>query len=139
MFVSWCLLNGMAGPLHAEEYPEPLAGLQERRVTPGHFIVDIYDEKFTDEDLNDAGNGFAAAYFGTPSDRAQYLTDYEETLGAGAPTLYDIQDSWENFDKLAPIIERRYGEWKAGKLTLPKPLPFDVRELIERKPWWKFW
>lgn len=139
MFVAWCMMHDLSGPIHTEEFPDALSALKERRTTPGQFLINECDENFTDEDLTDEGNAFALAYFGPAGDMRQYLTDYEETLGSREPTLYHIKDSWENYEKLAPVIERRFSEWKDGKLQTFESKDFDLGGIVDKKPWWKFW
>jgi hypothetical protein len=139
MFVAWCMLNGLAGPIHTDEFPDELRSLESREITPGQFVIRACDEKFTDEDLTDEGNKFALAYFGTPGGMAQYVTDYEDTLSRGEATLYHIKDSWENYDKLAKVIDRRFNEWKDGKMSSFAEKDFDIGGIADSKPWWKFW
>lgn len=110
MFVAWALLAGLGGALHVVEFPEDLQRLRERSVTPGQFVREACDEKLTDEDLNDVGNAFAAAYFAP--DEGQYLADYELVLGGPFPTLYHVPDTWEGFDALRPVLDRRFDEWR---------------------------
>ena len=92
-------------------------------MTPGAFFYGDCDGKFTDEDLNDEGNAFAQAYFDPQKER--YLLDYDAVLCEGLQTAYQVRDTWQNFDKLKPRLDRRLAEWRAGKLG--------------KKPWWKFW
>ncbi len=138
MFVAWCMLHEMAGELHTDEFPQELEALKERRITPGQFVISACDEKFTDEELTDEGNAFAAAYYGEAGDSGQYVTDYEETLSRGEPTLYHIEDSWKNYDKLSPVIAQRFAEWKEGKVQRSNN-DFDLGGIVDKKPWWKFW
>lgn len=35
MFASWCVLNGIAGELHIEDFADDLEQLRSRQVTPG--------------------------------------------------------------------------------------------------------
>jgi len=100
--------------------------------------MDLWDGKFVDEVLSDEGNAFAVVYYGPAGEMGQYIDDYEETLSKGEPTLYHIEDSWTNYDKLAPVIDRRFSEWKDGKMTSFGSEDFD-RDGIVVKPWWKFW
>jgi hypothetical protein len=141
MFVAWCVLNGMAGVLHVHEFPDGLAALQERRSTPGQFILDACDEKFTDEDLNDEGNAFARAYYTASDDSgiSAYLTDYEAVLGQTVPTLYHVEDSWGNFETIAPVIERRFREWRAGTPFSTVNAVLNSGNSSSSRPWWKFW
>ena len=43
----------------------------------------------------------------------QYLNDYGEILGEGLPTMYHVADSWENYERLKPILDRRLAAWRA--------------------------
>jgi len=110
MFVAWAFLSGLAGEIHIHDFPDDVPSLESRTITPGKFFLSSCDGKFTDEDLNDQGNAFAAAYFNF--DNGRYLGDYESTLGQESPSLYHIEDSWENFDRLRPVLDQRFSEWK---------------------------
>ncbi|MEK7949180.1 DUF7832 domain-containing protein [Luteolibacter soli] len=110
MFVAWCLLNGLGGELHTEEFPDTLEKLRERKLTPGGFLIEACDGKFTDEDLGSEGNAFTEAYFDFST--GEYLADYEGCLGAPGGSLYAVPDTWDNFDKLAPVISNRFESWK---------------------------
>ena len=48
MFVAWCLLNGLAGEIHIEDFPDALERLKNRKITPGSWFISSCDEKFTD-------------------------------------------------------------------------------------------
>jgi hypothetical protein len=113
MFVAWALLADLGGELHTDEFSQELTQLRERKTTPGQYFIANCDEKFTDEDLNDEGNEFASAYF--DQQNGSYLDDYEQTLGEDVSTLYHVADTWENFDKLKPVVDVRYNEWKKSR------------------------
>jgi hypothetical protein len=110
MFLAWAILSGLVGPFHEEESSELLAQLRERAISPGEFFIEACDEKFTDEDLNNEGNAFAQEYY--DSSASMYLSDYEEALGEKAPTLYHVADTWENYDRLKLVLDRRFTDWK---------------------------
>jgi hypothetical protein len=84
-------------------------------MTPAEIFLDYSDGKLIDEDLTDEANAFARAYYmdGTDSGRlGDYVTDYETELGGGLPSIYHVPNTWETFDKFAPIISRRFAEWR---------------------------
>ena len=112
MFLAWALLRGLVSEDHAVDFPDQLEQLRSREVTPGEYLM-IFDGKFTDEELNDEGNAFASSYF--DFEKGQYLGDYEATLTNGLPTLYHVLDTWENFDRLKPVVDTRYAEWRAKR------------------------
>jgi hypothetical protein len=121
MFVAWALLNGLAGEFFLTEGADSLALLKSRRLTPGTFLLDECDEKFTDDMLNEEGNAFAQDYY--DPEKGQYSEDYAEILAENAPTIYHVPDTWKSYDKLAPVIASRFKEWKRR----------------QRRKWWQFW
>ena len=111
MFVAWCVLHGLAGELHTDDLADDLALLQVRELTPGQWLLRACDGKFTDEDVNDDGNGFTAAYF--EAEDMLYLEDYQNTLGGELASLYSVPDTWASYDTLAPVIDARYAAWQS--------------------------
>jgi len=79
MLLAWRALNGMAGEFHNDDLADDLARLRTRELTLGKWFLRACDGKLTDEDVNDEGNAFAAAYYDLAQGR--YLADYEHTLG----------------------------------------------------------
>ena len=80
-----------------------------------HFLFRSCDGKFWEEDLSDAGNAFAAWYYSGEGGRGygKFIDDYESALASDLPTVYDVSDTWANYDALAPIINQRFAEWKS--------------------------
>lgn len=113
MYLAWLLLQGMENEELAEDAEEDLQALRERRTTPGRFLLEHSDGKFVDDLISDEANTFTAAYYDLED--SQYLEDYEEHLGADVPDLYHVADTWENFDRLAPVIARRFAAWRATR------------------------
>ncbi len=110
MFVAWALLSGLAGETFIYDFPDEITKLRSRAVTPGAFFLQSCDGKFIDEDLNDSGNSFAQHYFDFTN--GQYIKDYEATLGSDVVDLYHVRDTWENFDRLRPVLDQRFAEWQ---------------------------
>jgi hypothetical protein len=111
MFLAWALLHGLAGELHTDDLPETLQQLRQRAITPTEFFLRACDEKFTDEDLSDEGNAFAEHYYKSGDKWGNYLDDYAASLGQEGRSLYHVADTWENYDRLAPVIQKRFEEW----------------------------
>ncbi|MEO0883988.1 MAG: hypothetical protein AAFY34_14840 [Pseudomonadota bacterium] len=111
IFLTWCLLNGMAGDLHLEWSVDDMKKLQQREITPGQFLFGACDEKFTNEDLSKLGNDFAAAYF--DYDKGNYLKDYFGSF-PNTESLYHVPDTWETYDVIAPIILKRFEAFQSS-------------------------
>lgn len=115
MFLAWALLNSLGGSRHVNDFPDDVAKLKAREVTPGKFFLSVCDGKLTDEDLNADGNGFAAAYFDLQS--GGFIGDYIDALTDDLPSVYHAPDTWESYDQLAPAIDSAYQEWRASRET----------------------
>ena len=108
MFLGWAIMNGLEGQFHRDESPASLAAVCARQMTGRQFLFKECDEKFWDEDLSDEGNAFAKNYY----ESNRYFEDYEAALAGDLPTMYHVEDTWQNYDRIAPVISRRFEEWK---------------------------
>jgi len=113
MFLAWAILHDLEGQQHQEDSQADLAAVRSRKMTGRDFLFRDCDGKFWEDDLSEEGNEFARWYFAPESGGyGSYIEDYESLLAAKLPTVYHVADTWENFDKLAPVIDRRFAEWK---------------------------
>jgi hypothetical protein len=110
MYLAWCMLHGLAGELHTDDLADDLALLQARVLTPGQWLLRACDGKFTDEDVNDEGNAFTAAYF--EADDMPYIDDYQTALSGELASIYNVPDTWESYDALVPLIDARFAAWQ---------------------------
>ena len=122
-YMAWAFEQGMAGKLHREESAKALKQLARREITGRDFLIEYCDEKFTDEDLNDLGNAFTTDYYDEKSAFAQaygnYIQDYcdvfnryAEEQGFEYASTYHVENTWENYDRLKPMLDQRFAEWK---------------------------
>jgi len=124
MFLAWAVLNDLENDFHRQHSAELLVRLRRREITGRQFFEAACKEQFAEKDLNPEGNEFAEYYYrDNAGERGAYFTDYKKVLAKDLPGFWHVADVWENYDKLAPVITRRYQEWK-------KPA---------KKRWWQFW
>lgn len=97
---------------HDKNGEQYLQKVREREITGRDFLFKQNDGKFLKYDLNKEGFAFTKYYYGGKS--PIYLTDYENILAKGLPSIYHVQDTWQNYDKIAHIISERYSEWKSN-------------------------
>jgi hypothetical protein len=137
MFLGWALLAGLGGDRHVIESAGDFGRLRARKLTPGEYFLAVCNGEFTDEDLNPEGNAFAVAYY--HQEGATFFADYREYLAKGMPSEYHVADSWANFDKLRPVLDRRLANWRRGrpadaprnvKVADSSELPQDIAERI---------
>lgn len=124
MFIAWTIEHGLENDFHRQHSAELLEKLRRRELTGRQFFEAVCGDQFAEKDLNPEGNSFASWYYADEAgNRRLYFADYKETLAKKLPSFWHVADTWENYDRIAPIITRRYGEWK----NPPK------------KRWWQFW
>ena len=124
IFLAWAILNGLENDYHRQRSADLLGRVRRREITGRQFFEAACQEKFAEKDLNPDGNEFAEYYYCDSSgERGPYFADYKKSLTAGLPSFWHVADTWENYDKMAPVITRRYAEWKNPP----------------RKRWWQFW
>jgi len=114
-FVAWAILNNLHGEDHEEAFGESLELVRKRQMTGREFLFKVCDGKFISDDLNDTGNRFAQTYYWTPEGNVPYLDDLVRILDHGLPTIYHIEDSWENYDLLEPAISDAFARWKLAE------------------------
>ncbi len=109
MFISWIFNTDLYSEEIIEEYElsDEVDNLKNRNVTGREFLFDFLDEVFFDEFLSDEGIEFTEYYY-----EGDYIEDYENTLAQNLPSTYHVEDTWENYDKIAQVIDKRFSKWK---------------------------
>ena len=125
MFLAWAVINELHSDFLRDHYEELLAKLRRREITGRQFFEAACSERFSERDLNEEGNAFAQHYYvDETGKRGAYFADYKKVLAAGLPSFWHVANTWENYEKIAAVISRRYEEWKNPS---------------RRKRWWQFW
>lgn len=126
MFLNWCINNDFISEEFKEDHEEDIQSLKRREVTGAEFIVDFMDGKFSEYDLNEAGNAFAHDYYKDDTDFgnrfSSFADDYVNLFDTKAEehdyeyeTFYHIEDTYENYDLMKQVIDYRFEEWKEYK------------------------
>ena len=110
MFLAWAILRDLLGELLKQGSAESVQKVRERRMTGAQFLFKECDEKLTDEDLSEVGNSFAQQYY-----EDNYLDDFCDVFDDVDDEIYRVEDSWSNFDRLVPTLDRRFREWQQGQ------------------------
>ena len=120
-FFAWALLRDLVSDFHREEEDsaEPLKLVANRQMSPREYVITFCDSQFTNEDFTDTGNALVDHYY-----IKSYFDDFCKTFEGAFETIYHVEDTWENADKIVPVLDKRFGEWEKRR---------------GRKPWWKFW
>ena len=101
LFLRWCFVKGWAGDFHVEEEPEAVVQVISGELSATEFLFRYCDGKFTEEDLNDAGNEIAGQYYGS---HGLYLQDYADHFGN---LMYVAPESAHDFEEFSTILDAR--------------------------------
>ena len=107
MFLAWIINNDLQGEFFDDEMPDGIKELKSRKITGRDFLIEYCDEVLMGEEFTEDGLSFSEDYY-----EGDYIFDYEKTLAENLPSVYHVEDTWENYDKLAPLIDKRFEEWK---------------------------
>lgn len=110
IFLAWIIHNDLHGELHREESASAIVKVQQRQITGRMFLSMECDEKFWDEDLNEYGLAFTQFYYA--GEDYLYYKVYEDVLEKALPSIYHVEDTWENYDLIAPHLTEAFRRWK---------------------------
>ena len=124
MFLAWAAHRRLLNDYHEKHSAELVSRLRSRQITGRQFFEAACKEQFAEKDLNVEGNAFAEHYYrDSAGARGLYFEDYKKAVAEGLPSFWHVADTWENYEKLSPVIDKRYEGWKNPP----------------RKRWWQFW
>lgn len=129
-FVAWCVMNGILreGRLDVEQ----IAALNERRMTPLAFFSTALGGLLWENDVKPEFDSFCHAYMNRliEPDEASHLHDVEVIFGKlnywrkpGEPLT---EDSWANYDRIAPRYTQRLTQWRQGELSSRVDFPAEA-------------
>lgn len=115
VFLAWATLHGLGSASQLSESRKDLVRLKARTLSPVAWFASVYDEQFTDGDLNTEGNSFTRTYYGDidglHTEKGSFLDDYTRCF-PGLPSLYHAPVDWICYDRIAPVLTRRLKAWR---------------------------
>jgi hypothetical protein len=124
MYLTWVIDSDLYSEELLEEYEDEIKKVKNREITGRDFLFDICDEKLLSFDLNDIGYEFSKIYFNEDEeeDYGNYINDYDITLGEDYESLYEIPNTWDNYDRVKEVITKRFKKWGKSNLKTDKEL-----------------
>lgn len=110
LFFAWLINNNMISNEFLKETSSPiLEDFRNRKLSPSYLYKD-WDGVLKGEMLTEEGYNFTLSYYESPG---TYLDDYyDKAFIANNGKLFNIMDTWENYDKLKPFIDEAYKHWR---------------------------
>ena len=111
MYLAWVINTGLGSEELRGYVGDRAAALARREITGRDLLFAELDEKFFDSLLTEEGKAFTKAYY----ESDEYIQDYAELLAADLESPYEVADSWENYDRLAPRLDERLRAWRSAR------------------------
>ncbi|MCL9807738.1 hypothetical protein NAT51_19640 [Flavobacterium amniphilum] len=118
MYLNWIIENNLIGEIHLTESASLLENVKAKKITGRDFLIKCCDGKFWAEDLNEIGLKFTEDYYSSD----KYFGDYANTLDSNQDSIYEYENSWENYEKIRFVIDKRFKDWQ--KKNNKKPWQF---------------
>jgi hypothetical protein len=108
MFLGWMLEQNLYSIIFEEEEAHQVLRFKSREITCS-ILSALWDGYLGEDLFNDEGNAFSIYYYQS----GMYRRDYQDVLADDLPSMYHVEDTWENFDKISACILQRFEEWKS--------------------------
>jgi hypothetical protein len=107
MFLGWAITRDLISAAHREDPSSAwyIARIQARERTARDFLADLCRNRLNESDLDPEACAFATSYYG------RYLADYARVF-IEETSIYDVEDTWDNFDRIATILDRRLEQFR---------------------------
>jgi hypothetical protein len=129
MYLGWLIDHNLLSEEVMEEFSSEIDGFKERKIS-GTQILKMLDGKLVSDELNAEGNAFSQDYY------EKYTEDFGMlTQSAKMSSDYSVKDTWDNYEIIKNMIDKKYIGWKA---MIEETLADESAE-NRKKAWWKFW
>jgi hypothetical protein len=122
MYLAWIIHRDLGSARLRNYAGDTFQLVKDRRMTGRQLLFSQLDEKFFDALLTKVGKDFTRDYYET------YIEDYAAALSDELPSVYQVEDSWENYDTIAAVIDERYGRWQKGEMPPPSPHQIALKQ-----------
>jgi predicted DNA-binding WGR domain protein len=112
-FVGWLINNSFYDQEFEKNNFEGIKLFNAREITAPTFFDRYLDGIFSADYLKDEAIKFSLYYYSLDLSKSLYINDVIDSLSYDLPSVYHIEDSWSNFDKIYKVIDQRFIEWKS--------------------------
>ncbi len=110
IFMGWVIDNKQYSDFFKEEASTEIFRFSRREISC-IILAEIWDGALSHKLFNDETNLFTFYYYAG----GVFKRDYIDELVRSHKTIYHVEDTWENYDKISKRMSERFEEWK--KLT----------------------
>lgn len=113
MFLGWMLEQELYSEIFEDEEAHQLLRFKNREISCS-LLSALWDGYLGEELFNEEGNEFCHYYYQS----GMYRRDYQDVFISKEDYNGQVEDSWENYEKLAKRITARFKDWKKNFNTI---------------------
>lgn len=113
IYLAWIIHRHLGSKTLEKHSGDTLQRVLRREATGRDLLFTQLDEKFFPALLSEEARSFTLDYYQSN----EYVNDYDRVLGSDLQTLYHVDDSWENYDRMAPVLDERLQAWRSARRT----------------------
>jgi hypothetical protein len=110
MFLGWVCETDLYSDFFEEEAALQILRFRRRQISCS-ILSAVWDGYLGSELFNDEGNEFCVYYYQS----GKYKKDYEKTLAGDLPSIYHVEDNWDNYEKICKKVTARFKKWQKDK------------------------
>jgi hypothetical protein len=107
IYLGWIIETTLYSDYFEEEASNQIFRFKRREISCT-ILSEIWDGCLSHQYFNQHGNMFTYYYYAS----GLYHNDYKEVLVNNLPSIYHVNDSWENYEKIKMRIDSRLQDWK---------------------------
>lgn len=107
IFLGWMIENELYSEFFEDEAGIQIIRFQRKEICPT-ILSELWDGYLGHELFSRTGNLFTYYYYGG----GIYRKDYTDVLAKSLPSIYHVQDTWDNYDTMSAKITERFKQWK---------------------------
>ncbi len=117
MYLAWIINSNLESEELINIASEDIKKLKNREITGRDFLINNCNGILNDKLISKEVREFTFWYYlSSREDYCQYLDDYLDTfINNDIDSLYKLDDSWDNYEKISYKINTRYKKWKESK------------------------
>ena len=97
LFLAWCANLRLLNQTVEQDHERLILRIRMQETHGSELLVAMGGE-LSDNIFSDGGNAFMRRYY------SGYLEDYKETFAVSDETLCSVQETWDNYAKLAAVL-----------------------------------
>ncbi|MEF9987531.1 MAG: hypothetical protein RR797_00470 [Christensenella sp.] len=111
VYLAWLVNNDLIQEDWQKEFYDEIMRVKNREMTGRDLLIECFDNSLIEDVMVDEALEFTSDYYDSA-----YIDDYADALAENNVdsefALYLHEDSWDNYDKVEPIIAAKFEKWR---------------------------